>query len=356
MTEMTNTLDKRNFCLMLSSITGQSVANQLGFAPVSQDVEELEHKLVEEQWETLHDFGVFDEIVESVEWFTQVLSTTQPELQGANAAMVESTKTVILSYSMALVQKLLSNQKVALLGSIEYDEEYDPWAFIHNLKYSDPRDYVRPKRGPVLALRARDEFPNTLVLDLDETLVHSNLENTEEPFDFSFPVLFNGQDHEVRVAKRPHLETFMDFVSERFEIVVFTASQRVYADKLLDVLDPKNKWFKHRIFRDSCVSYEGNFMKDLTVLGRDLKKTIIIDNSPQAFSLQVDNGIPIESWYDDQTDNHLLSLLPILDELCRAEDVRDVLRQTFNLQERVRRGGLRSSASRRAARDMLAQF
>ena len=125
MTEMTNTLDKRNFCLMLSSITGQSVANQLGFAPVSQDVEELEHKLVEEQWETLHDFGVFDEIVESVEWFTQVLSTTQPELQGPNAAMMENTKTVILSYSMALVQKLLSNQKVALLGSIEYDGEYD---------------------------------------------------------------------------------------------------------------------------------------------------------------------------------------------------------------------------------------
>ena len=125
MTEMTNTLDKRNFCLMLSSITGQSVANQLGFAPVSQDVEELEHKLVEEQWETLHDFGVFDEIVESVEWFTQVLSTTQPELQGPNAAMMENTKTVILSYSMALVQKLLSNQKVAWLGSIEYDGEYD---------------------------------------------------------------------------------------------------------------------------------------------------------------------------------------------------------------------------------------
>lgn len=250
----------------------------------------------------------------------------------------------------------MTPEEAAFEPDEEYDEEYDPWAFIHNLKYSDPRDYVRPKRGPVLALRARDEFPNTLVLDLDETLVHSNLENTEEPFDFSFPVLFNGQDHEVRVAKRPHLETFMDFVSERFEIVVFTASQRVYADKLLDVLDPENKWFKHRIFRDSCVSYEGNFMKDLTVLGRDLKKTIIIDNSPQAFSLQVDNGIPIESWYDDQTDNHLLSLLPILDELCRAEDVRDVLRQTFNLQERVRRGGLRSSASRRAARDMLAQF
>lgn len=129
MTEMTNTLDKRNFCLMLSSITGQSVANQLGFAPVSQDVEELEHQLVENQWETLHDFGIFDEVVESVEWFAQVLSATQPELQGPNASMVESTKAVILSYSMALVQKLLSNNKVVLMGRITNDscDDYDDY-------------------------------------------------------------------------------------------------------------------------------------------------------------------------------------------------------------------------------------
>ena len=125
MTEMTNTLDKRNFCLMLSSITGQSVANQLGFAPVSKDVEEMEHEMVENQWETLHDFGVFEDIVESVEWFAQVLSATQPELQGPNASMVESTKAVILSYSMALIQKLLSNNKVALLGTVMYDNSED---------------------------------------------------------------------------------------------------------------------------------------------------------------------------------------------------------------------------------------
>ena len=126
MTEMTNTLDKRNFCLMLSAITGQSVANQLGFAPVSQDVEEMEHELIEHQWETLHDFGIFDEVVESVEWFAQVLATTSPELQ-TSPATVENTKGVILSYSMALVQKLLSNNKVALLGTIMYDNCKDDY-------------------------------------------------------------------------------------------------------------------------------------------------------------------------------------------------------------------------------------
>lgn len=126
MTEMTNALDKRNFCLMLSSDTGQSVANQLGFAPVSQDVGELEHNLVERQWETLHDFGIFDEIVESVEWFAQVLQIT-PELHGPTASMVENTKSVLLSYSMALIQKLLANNRVALMGRIMYSgcEDYE---------------------------------------------------------------------------------------------------------------------------------------------------------------------------------------------------------------------------------------
>jgi CTD small phosphatase-like protein 2 len=141
----------------------------------------------------------------------------------------------------------------------------------------------------------------------------------------------------------------MEVVSKQYEIVVFTASQQVYADKLLDILDPKQIWIKHRVFRDSCVQIDGNFMKDLRVLGRDLSRTIIIDNSPQAFGLQIENAIPIESWYDDEKDNHLLSLLPILSQLATDTDVRSTLHRTFNLPERVRRGGLRSDAFRRAS-------
>jgi len=242
----------------------------------------------------------------------------------------------------------MTSEEAAHTPYDDYDEEYDPWAFIYNLKYSSPSAAARGPKGPVLPTRDKNDTRNTLVLDLDETLVHSNLENTVEKCDFSFPVVFNGEKHRVNVRKRPHLSTFMELVSQQYEIVVFTASQQIYADKLLDILDPSQKWITHRVFRDSCVQIDGNFMKDLRVLGRDLSRTIIIDNSPQAFGLQVENGIPIESWYDDDEDNHLLSLLPILNELAADTDVRVTLDRMFNLRERVRRGGLRSDAWRQA--------
>ena len=82
-------------------------------------------------------------------------------------------------------------------------------------------------------------------------------------------------------------------------------------------------------------------MKDLSVLGRDLSKTIIVDNSPQAFGFQVDNGVPIESWFDDEQDRQLLKLMPLLVRLATANDVRPVLQNKFQLQERIRRAGER---------------
>ncbi|CAI5516672.1 unnamed protein product [Closterium sp. Naga37s-1] len=125
----------------------------------------------------------------------------------------------------------------------------------------------------------------------------------------------------VHVRKRPHVETFLQKVAELFEVVVFTASQGIYADKLLDIMDPKTELVQHRIFRESCVYIEGNYVKDLSVLGRDLSKVVIVDNSPQAFGLQVDNGIPIEAWFDDDKDCELQLLLPFLETLARADDV-----------------------------------
>jgi CTD small phosphatase-like protein 2 len=172
----------------------------------------------------------------------------------------------------------------------------------------------------------------TLVLDLDETLVHSTLEYCDDA-DFTFPVDFNMKIHTVYVKQRPFLHTFLQKVVEMFEIVVFTASQSIYAEKLLDILDPNRNLISRRAYRESCIFSDGSYTKDLTILGVDLAKVAIIDNSPQVYRWQVNNGIPIKSWFDDKSDTALLSLLPFLESLVEAEDVRPIIAKRFSKTE-----------------------
>jgi len=216
------------------------------------------------------------------------------------------------------------------------EDEFNPYMFIKSLP---PYEYALPPgwRGRPKALPPADpnSHPICLVLDLDETLVHCTVEPVADA-DMVFPVEFNGMNYQVHVRCRPFLTEFLDAVSRKFEVVIFTASQQVYADKLLDKIDPEGKYIRHRMFRDSCLPVEGNYLKDLTVLGRDLSKAVLVDNSPHAFGYQVDNGIPIESWFDDPKDKELLKLEKFLRTLHGVEDVRDVVRKTFQTHLLVR--------------------
>jgi len=210
-------------------------------------------------------------------------------------------------------------------------EEFDPFLFIANLPEPSEEQLKRPV---CLSPRTKETPPVTLVLDLDETLVHCSTEPLESA-ELQFPVLFNNTEYQVYVRKRPHFEEFLKKVSQKFEVVIFTASQEVYARKLLSLLDPECKYIKYKLYRDACVNIDGNYLKDLTILGRDLKKVVIVDNSPQAFGYQLDNGIPIESWFDDETDTELLKLIPFLEKLLEVEDVRPLVRCKFKLFEKV---------------------
>jgi len=211
-------------------------------------------------------------------------------------------------------------------------EEFDPFLFIAHLPQPSEEQLNRPHSLPP---KTSDTPKFTLVLDLDETLVHCSTEPLEAA-ELILPVLFDSIEYQVYVRKRPHFEEFLEKVSKEFEVVIFTASQEAYASKLLSCLDPQCKYIKYKLYRDSCVNIDGNYLKDLTILGRELSHVIIVDNSPQAFGYQLDNGIPIESWFDDSLDTELLKLIPFLEDLQKESDVRPAIRQKYNLMERVR--------------------
>ncbi|KAI4295374.1 hypothetical protein L6164_035427 [Bauhinia variegata] len=226
----------------------------------------------------------------------------------------------------AMSQIRSCNQESDSIDDLDKVECFDPQSYIKNLpELPEVESNGQPTIPPKESRRRKSV---TLVLDLDETLVHSTLEQCDDA-DFTFTVFFNMKEYTVYVKQRPYLHTFLERVAEIFEVVIFTASQSIYAKQLLDILDPDGKLISHRVYRESCVFSDGNYTKDLTVLGVDLAKVAIVDNSPQVFRLQVNNGIPIKSWFDDPLDCALMSLLPFLETLADADDVRPIIAKRF---------------------------
>jgi len=168
-----------------------------------------------------------------------------------------------------------------------------------------------------------------LVLDLDETLIHSSFKPVEI-YDYIVPIEIEEVLYQVYVAKRPGVDEFLMRLSKIYEIVVFTASLPKYANPVLDKLDV-NGVVDWRLFRASCTCVQGTYVKDMLRMGRDISKVIIIDNSPHSFAFQPENAIPCDSWFDDLEDRELFDLVPILEGLA-DDSVEDVIEELERLQ------------------------
>jgi len=172
----------------------------------------------------------------------------------------------------------------------------------------------------------------TLVLDLDETLIHSFHDGVLRPTvrpgtppDFILKVTIDRHPVRFFVHKRPHVDFFLKIVSQWYELVVFTASMEIYGTAVADKLDNDQGLLRRRYYRQHCTLDFGSYTKDLSAICSDLASVFILDNSPGAYRSYPDNAIPIKSWFNDPTDTALLNLLPVLDALRFVSDVRSVL-------------------------------
>jgi len=206
-----------------------------------------------------------------------------------------------------------------------------------------------------------------LLIDLDETLIHSDFnfeylndkkvkydtiikfKDTESDFEENYEdyydmrrkklkhELFNEEkEYKVGVFIRKGAKEFLTEVSKYFVVGIFTASVKAYADAVIDYLDPNKNLIQFRLYRNNCINVNDKiFVKDLRIIkGIDIKDIILLDNSIYSFSAQINNGILVNSFFNDKNDIELYNVLGyLLNFLVKAEDVRVVNEQFFNFDK-----------------------
>ena len=138
----------------------------------------------------------------------------------------------------------------------------------------------------------------SLVLDLEETLLHFNMNIT------------NNNEGVVNI--RPGAIKFLDSISEYYELIVFNEGEQEYTDILIDSLEENKIYFEQRFYRDHITIDNNDIVKDLIKIGRALDKILIVDNMPQNFKLQKENGIMIKSFWGDNPNDNILNELAII--------------------------------------------
>lgn len=208
----------------------------------------------------------------------------------------------------------------------------------HCVELPPPRDPVNQKK--------------LLIFDMDETLIHCVDDVEKQDSDIVLEIKFPDVDEDETVYAginiRPYIIDCLKEASKHYQVIVFTASHKVYADAILDFIDPDGALIQHRLYRHNCIlttaactpssnsasAGSGFYIKDLRIFQNSqfsMKDIVIVDNSVYSFAFHIDNGIPIVPFYDDKEDEEMLHLIYYLNCLAQVDDVRVQNRQAFEL-------------------------
>ena len=181
-----------------------------------------------------------------------------------------------------------------------------------NIINEDEDDKELIPKTPFITKRLEKKF--CLVLDLDETLTHNNT--------LSFGNYF---------LLRPGVIEFLTKASINFEIIIFTSSAKSYANNILNKIDPQKKFISYRLYNKHTLFEGGKTVKDLSKIGRDLKKIIMVDNLRTNAKYQLENLYLIKTWTDDVMDKELEILGNFLETIVNSGKYDNDIRKGLNV-------------------------
>ena len=155
-------------------------------------------------------------------------------------------------------------------------------------------------------------------MSLDDTIIH-----------FKKNTIINNKGI---MQVRPGLIEFFQNIKSYYEIIIFSSSNKKYTDAIIDSIDGKNKYIDYRLYQEHCIIINDDFVKDLSKIGRPIDKMVIVDNIPQNYRLQKENGIHIKSFYgDNPNDKALYHLSKILINITQnGGDIRKSIKKYWN--------------------------
>ncbi|XP_046866733.1 CTD nuclear envelope phosphatase 1-like [Drosophila willistoni] len=233
---------------------------------------------------------------------------------------------------------LLAIIVMLFLSVVIHRSKYMADYIVHLIRFEHFVHYREGTLSPVSEARLRIVKRKILVLDMDETLIYAKRYRPSRcgdmsgfpyvPWDFSFTI--ESHTGTFYVYKRPHLDYFLQKVSEWFYICVYTASTEIYANAILDYLESEQRYFCTRLYRGNCIDVLGVRGKFVGVVSMDLQNVILVDNSAMECGLNPNNSIRIKDFVGDPYDFELQNLLPFLDCLRFTHDVRTILKMNTN--------------------------
>ena len=292
-------------------------------------------------------------------------------------------ESILIESENIKVQPSIQNSTYKISHLNEFKRESSKiYIFPINIRENNPDNYSQYIRGALTHIsqiqhikfeyalenpKITEGLPNLqnnrklLLLDLDETLVHADFKEEFSNDKYDAIIKFKSKRDEIEIFKdvendstwceagepeddlhfvgifvRNGLKKFLIEVNKYFDVGIFTASVKEYEDAVISFLDPENKLIKFRLYRNNCINFNDSFyIKDLRIFKYlDLKNIILVDNSLYSFAAQINNGILINSFYNDKNDIELQNVLEYLvNFILPANDVREVNEKFFNFRQ-----------------------